>query len=127
MKIVHIHCILIQLIFQNLKMTAKTLVWREQNGDIWKIANELHEQAMQVDVYLQATGNEVFSENECGISAASPTAEERQCYKRIITFPAHRLMLAAASPFLRKVSFPNIYINCKKVHIHISSTVFYCY
>ncbi|XP_037781522.1 uncharacterized protein LOC119577920 [Penaeus monodon] len=84
-------------------MTAKTLVWSEQNGDIWKIANELHEKAMQVDVYLQATGNEVFSEKGCGISAALPTAEERQCYKRIITFPAHRLMLAAASPFLRKV------------------------
>lgn len=110
MTIVLINCTFILLLFQNLKMTAKTLVWSEQNGDIWKIANELHEQAMQVDVYLQATGNEVFSEKGCGISAALPTAEERQCYKRIITFPAHRLMLAAASPFLRKVSFPNVYI-----------------
>lgn len=84
-------------------MDGKHFVWNAQNGDIWEVANELQEKAVHVDVYLQAIRNESCNvkDIDCNVFNKLPSSKEK--VTKNVTFPAHKLMLAAASPFLNKV------------------------
>lgn len=90
--------------FRKFKMDVEHFVWNARNGDIWEVANELQENAVHVDVYLQAVGNDPCNvkDMECKIFNRLPLSKEKMFMKNV-TFPAHKLMLAAASPFLNKV------------------------
>lgn len=84
--------------FQN---SMQHFTWSSQGSAIWEVASKLQEDAVQVDVYLHTTvgGPET--------SGTSPTyrafTKKKKNHKECITFPAHKLILAAASPFLKKV------------------------
>lgn len=76
-------------------------IWSSQSSAIWEAASKLQEDAIQVDVYLHtaAGGAELVD-----TSAIQRTlTRKKKIHKDSISFPAHRLILAAASPFLKKV------------------------
>lgn len=74
-------------------MEKSQLVWNTQWEDVSRVvASRLHQQAVQADVYLETTKR---SKADClTASGVGRTA-----------FPAHRVILAAASPFLCKVGY----------------------
>ncbi|KAG0716944.1 Zinc finger protein 16 [Chionoecetes opilio] len=80
------------------------LTWGSQGRAIWEAAHRLQEEAIQVDVYLHTPAGGASGREGQGNSAVPrpPDRRKKPC-KDFISFPAHRLILAAASPFLRKV------------------------
>lgn len=104
------------------KMDSKHFVWRAQNGEIWEVARKLQEKAVEVDVYLQTMADSHCSVkescNNCGPLNDILSTEGKELSCNTIAFPAHKLMLAAASPFLKKVTRASlliVYYNKKKI------------
>ncbi|KAG7159023.1 Kelch-like protein 13-like [Homarus americanus] len=83
-------------------MDTKHFVWGAQIEDLWEVASELQENAIEVDVYLRAMGSDscIMKDTDRNLFTSVPSDK---CFKKTVTFPAHKLMLAAASPFLNKV------------------------
>ncbi|XP_050704521.1 uncharacterized protein LOC126989465 isoform X2 [Eriocheir sinensis] len=76
-------------------------IWSSQGSAIWEVASKLQEDAIQVDVYLHtaAGGAEVVSTS----TTHRALTKKKKVHEDSITFPAHKLILAAASPFLKKI------------------------
>ncbi|KAK7082448.1 hypothetical protein SK128_027337 [Halocaridina rubra] len=67
-------------------------MWRSQHEDIWRVARELQQYSTEVDVTLKGKSN----------TKESSKLDFREANNRD-SLRAHRLILAAASPFLSKV------------------------
>ncbi|KAK8383340.1 hypothetical protein O3P69_011663 [Scylla paramamosain] len=82
----------------------KHLTWSSHNRVIWEVASKLLEDGVQVDVYLHTSVRGANSVEGQGSTITSrQTTRRKNSHKDSISFPAHKLILGAASPFLRKV------------------------
>ncbi|XP_045114311.1 uncharacterized protein LOC123506350 isoform X2 [Portunus trituberculatus] len=80
------------------------LTWSSHNSVIWEVANKLLEDGVQVDVYLHtAVRGASTVEGQHTTIIPKQTTRKKNSHKDSISFPAHKLILGAASPFLRKV------------------------
>ena len=80
------------------------LTWSSHNSVIWEVANKLLEDDVQVDVYLHTAMSGANSvEGQHSTITPRQTTRKKISHKDSISFPAHKLILGAASPFLRKV------------------------
>lgn len=88
-------------VFQN---TMKHLTWSSHNSVIWEVASKLVKDGVHVDVYLHTAVRGANSVEDQG-STFTPrqTTRRKNSHKDFSSFPAHKLILGAASPFLRKV------------------------
>lgn len=101
-------------------------IWSSQGRAIWEVASKLQEDAIQVDVCLHtpAGGCEMVNTN----TTHKVLTKKKKVHKDYKTFPAHKLILAAASPFLKKVQYRHfliwgpedlhlLYKNCCHTHV----------
>lgn len=91
----------------------KHFIWSSHSNAIWDVASKLQEDAIQVDVYLHtATGGPNSLEDQGNSTTLRPPTRRKKSHKDSISFPAHKLILAAASPFLRKVCSWAFFFEC---------------
>lgn len=101
-------------------------IWSSQSRAIWEVASKLQEDAVQADVFLHtaAGGGEVVDTS----TVHRTLTKKKKIHKDPITFPAHKLILAAASPLFKKVQYLLLFFFTVDLHVSqkLSSRICFC-